>query len=262
MVHVPVSAYRVPAWPSGLQIGFASTGTFPTPLSAGTKLFYIPTKIPGIFNLSTKRYPTQHTDYVNLTNHNAGVLTARRAEMFHPGAFVKVSGSYLRKNDGNYIVKQSVPEGVNKVRVYVMEKVPFTTPLAQSYDGIIEFNFDSYDAPVYCPVSKAPDLHSDAFIHETIRFEYSFSLTDMLAASATEHRPLGYGSSPYGLSLLTPYGMSSSDYKDTTAPTGGKIGSGTGTILTTGIDMQLFGVGDFVETITSVSKKYGTASLP
>lgn len=256
LLHIPVGNSRIPAWPSGIAINFQTTGTFPSPLSNTTRLHYIPTSTPGVFNLSTKRYPTEYDDYVDLASLSTGILSARRAEMFHPGAYIKVSGSYLNKNDKNYIVKQTVNEGDN-IRLYVMENVPYTTPLGQAYDGVMEFNFDSYDAPVYCPVSKAPDMHSDTFIHETIMFEYSFNLTDAIMSTISDRKILGYGVMPYGNNHSAQYGTYSGDTKNNTLIVGSNHKSSAGTILPHGIDMQLFGVGGFVETIDSVAENYG-----
>lgn len=254
-ISVIVHPSRVPAWPSGLLVSFSSTGDFPPPLAGDSKFFYVPTTSPGIFNLSTKRYPVELADYVDITSTDSGLLKIKRAEIFNPGAYVKVSGTYLSKNDGNYIIRKTEPEG-DKVRVYVMEKIPFSTPQDRPFDGLMEFNFDSYDAPVYCPVSQASDLHADTFIHETIVFEYTMHLSDSVHALVTEFTHTGFGSAPFG-NDITEYGQGSSNHRAYYTITGGSNGSPTGTVLPHGYDMQLFDVGGLDETIDSVIRNYG-----
>ena len=246
-IHIPIGPSRMPQWPTGMQVGFSSTGTYPVPLSGSSAVYYAPTKTPGVFNLATKRYPSQLSDYVDLTSGHTGILKIQRSEMFWPGAYVKVSGSHLNKNDKNYIVSQTVPEGDN-VRLYVMEKVLHNTPSNHEFDGIMEFNFDSYGAPAYCPVAHAPDLYTDTFIHEHISFEFTIGLSDALTATMYESRTHGWGTSPFGDGNEVDKSASSPIGRDSAA---------VGTILTTGIDMQLFGVGGLVETVESVSKNYG-----
>lgn len=254
-INVIVQPSQVPAWPAGLLVSFSSSGAFPPPLTSDSKFFYTPTTSPGVFNLSTKRYPVELADYVDVTSANSGLLKIKRAEIFNPGAYVKVSGTYLSKNDGNYIIRKTEPEG-DKVRVYVMEKIPFSTPQDRQFDGLMEFNFDSYDAPVYCPVSQAGDLHADTFIHETIMFEYSMHLSDSVRSAFTEFTHSGFGSAPFG-SDITEYGQGSSNQRAYYAITGGSNGAPTGTILPHGYDMQLFDVGGLDETIDSVIRNYG-----
>ena len=253
--NIIVRPAQVPAWPSGLLIKLSSVGAMPAPLVNNTKLYYAPTTTPGIFNLSTKRYPTEYDDYVDLTSLNSGVIKATRAEVFNPGAYIKVSGSYLNKNDGNYIIRKTEPEGAY-VRVYVMEKIPFTTPQNRTFDGLMEFNFDSYDAPVYCPVSQAGDMHADTFIHEKIMFEYSFHLSDSVRTAITEFTNSGFGSMPYG-NTDAEYGLGTSNSRAYSSTTYGITGAPAGTILPHGIDMQLFDVGGLDETVRTVTRNYG-----
>lgn len=254
-INAIVQASQVPAWPAGLLVTFSSSGAFPPPLTSESKFFYTPTTTPGIFNLSTKRYPTELGDYVDVTSANSGLIKIKRAEIFNPGAYVKVSGTYLSKNDGNYIIRKTEAEG-DKVRVYVMEKIPFSTPQGRPFDGLMEFNFDSYDAPVYCPVSQAGDMHADTFIHETIMFEYSIHLSDSLRASMAEFTHSGFGSSPFG-SDHAEYGQGASGQRSYYAIASGSSSSPSGSILPHGYDMQLFDVGGVDETLESVIRNYG-----
>lgn len=249
LLHVPVSVTRIPAWPAGLLLSFNSTGTLPAAVGSA-HLYYAPTSTPGVFNLATKRYPSVYDDYVNIADVGTGILTASRAEQFHPGASITVSGSYLRKNDGQYTVKKTSTD-VSGVRVWVMEKVPRTTPPDRQFDGIAEFNYASFDSPTYCPVSKSSDMHTNTFIHETIMFEYGLMLSETIATAVQERTPSGYGVSSFGTEI-TPFGTSSDNTMDGTS-----ITSVAGTILVHGIDVQLFDVGGFVETLDSVSKNYG-----
>lgn len=254
-LSIQVQPSHVPAWPYGVLVTVTSDGVLPPPLTNGSKFFYIPTSTPGRFNLSTKRYPTELTDYVDITSVNSGALKLKRAEIFNPGAYIKVSGSYLSKNDGNYIIRKTVNEGAN-VRVYVMEKVPFTTPQGRPYDGIMEFNFESYDAPVYCPVAQCGDMYADTFIHEKIMFEYGIHLKNDIRPTISEYTFSGFGSSPFG-NTSAKYGLGTSSTSGYSSVAKGSTPSPTGTILPHGIDMQLFDVGGLEETIPTVKQFYG-----
>lgn len=253
--NIIVHPAQVPAWPTGLLVNLSSDGNLPPPLTNNIKVFYVPTTTPGVFNLSTKRYPTEYSDYIDITSVNSGVIKIKRAEVFNPGAYIQVSGSYLNKNDGNYIIRKTETEG-QYVRVYVMEKIPFSTPQDRSFDGLMEFNFDSYDAPVYCPVSEAGDMHADTFIHEKIMFEYSFHLSDTVRSSIVEFTSSGFGSTPYGDSE-SEYGTGAETSHAYTTRAYGRPGAPSGTILPHGIDVQLFDVGGLDETIRSVARNYG-----
>lgn len=254
-LSIQVQPSHVPAWPHGVLVTVTSDGAFPPPLTNGSKFFYIPSSTPGRFNLSTKRYPTELTDYVDITSVNSGVLKLKRAEIFNPGAYIKVSGSYLSKNDGNYIIRKTVTEGTN-VRVYVMEKVPHTTPQGHPYDGIMEFNFESYDAPAYCQVAQCGDMYADTFIHEKIMFEYSIHLKNDVIPTISEYTFSGFGSAPFGNNSVK-YGLGLSSTSGYSSVAKGSTPSPTGTILPHGIDVQLFDVGGLEETILTVKQFYG-----
>lgn len=237
-IHIPIHAIRIPAWPHGLCVEFDCTGLYPAPMNHLSKFFYIPTSTPGRFNLSTKRYPTEFEDYVDFSTTHTGFLTTRKAEQFHPGAYITVSGTHLNRNDKNYTVKRVVKEGAN-VRVYVMEKVPFTTPTGLLTDGKMVGVFDSFDAPVYCSISQAPDLYADTFIHESIDFAWNIQLTEDVMTSMVA--PIGLGWGAMGFGGIEPFN------DNVTVPTGRTADQGTGTILPHGIDVQLFGIGGLVE---------------
>jgi len=238
-IHIPVHAIRIPAWPHGLYTKLACTGLYPSPTDHTSQFFYIPTSTPGRFNLGKKRYPTQFDDYVDLTGTHTGTLTIQRNEQYHPGAYIKVNGTYLNRNDKNYTVKRVNKEGVN-VRVYVMEKVPFTTPVGHASDGKMVGVFESFDAPSYCSISQAPDLYADTFIHESIDFNWIINLSDDVTATVDQPKVGGWGRMKYGMEEYFNI--------NNTAPTGRAAGQGTGTLLPHGIDIQLFGVGGMVET--------------
>lgn len=253
-LSVVVQPSNVPAWPYGVLVTVTSSGALPPPLANGGKYFYIPTSTPGQFNLSTKRYPTELSDYIDLLSVNSGDLKVKRAEIFNPGAYVKVSGSYLSKNDGNYIIRKTTNEG-QYVRVYVMEKVSFTTPQNRPYDGVMEFNFESYDSPSYCPVAQCGDMYADTFIHEKIMFEYSIQLKNDVSTTASEYTFTGFGTSPYG--TPTKYGLGTFNLAGYSTVATGSVSAPTGTILPHGIDVQLFDVGGLEETIPTVKQFYG-----
>lgn len=248
MLSVAIDPADLPAWPTGMAVSLTSTGTLPDPVTSSSVVYFIPTQVAGVFNLSTKRYPTQLSDYVNLTTLGVGTLSIRRSETFFPGAPVEVVGSYIRKNDGKYIVVQTVDED-SYVRVYVLQKVPYTTPSSLAGDGIMKLSFSSFDAPSYCPISQAPDLYTSAYVHETLTFEFSMTFGDTVGAAASERSPYGFGVDSYGspYSIRADYLIPNSAYVGTTVSNGSLTSTPTHMILPHGIDTQLFDVGEFVE---------------
>ena len=156
--------------------------------------------------------------------------------------------------DGNYIIRKTTNEG-QYVRVYVMEKVSFTTPQNRPYDGVMEFNFESYDSPSYCPVAQCGDMYADTFIHEKIMFEYSIQLKNDVSTTASEYTFTGFGTSPYG--TPTKYGLGTFNLAGYSTVATGSVSAPTGTILPHGIDVQLFDVGGLEETIPTVKQFYG-----
>jgi hypothetical protein len=239
-LHVPVDIARLPSWPGGMEVSFTTTTTLPRPLSVLDRYFFAPTGTAGTFNLSTKRYPTEYSDYVNLSEQLDGVVSIRRAGVFVPGAYVKIQGSHLGRNDGNYVIKDMQREGDN-IRMYVMEQVRGTTPSNRSYDGVMTFNFESYDAPVYCPAAKTSDLYAGTYIHESISFEFSIHLEEKISSEVVGDYLSGWGNTPFGQGKSSPFGTTEDGFNSFTAPTN------TGTLLPHGYDMQLFDVGAMLE---------------
>lgn len=246
-VNIPLLHSSIPAWATGTRIKVKASGPLPTPLSELTSYHYVSTANPGIFNLAHKRYPSAFSDYVNVNSTNVINFRIVRDEVFNPGAYVKVSGSYMNKNDGLFIVRKTKNEGTY-VRVYVLEKVRGTTPQNVAHDGMMQINNDSFDMPPYCVASQAPDMFADTFIHEHLSFEYSMHFTDMTTSIVSELSYTGYGDTPFSQS---PYATGVGDYSRIRSVSEGTPASPTGFMLPHGYDIQLFDVGGMYETIES-----------
>lgn len=234
----------IPYWPYGMKVKVTSAGTLPTPLSAAVDYYFIPSEKIGVFNLATKRYPQQISDYVDLTTVSTE-LSIQRAEPFTPGNYVTVTGSYLHQTDGKYIISTIEPEG-NYFRVGVYQNVKRTTPspLPAPHDGVMILDQGSYDMPSVCPAIRTPALYAGTFVHENLQFKFSIHEKELVGASAIENEQTGWGNSVYGGSgvKLEPYTASTS---------GASTTSTTHLLLPTGFDTQLFDVGTIDETLST-----------
>jgi hypothetical protein len=211
-VGIPMDVSSIPGWAGGVLVQFSVGGTLPGSLDHSTKYHFVPSTTPGIFNLSNERYPHEYSDYIRTTSIGS-INPLRQVETFYPGAYVSVVGSYEGKNDGNYVVSSTQPEGSN-VRVQVLQKVPFTTPLMQATDGAMVLSLQgSYDSPGYCPVSRSPDLFASAYIHETLQFQFELSLADVVSSATSDVPPSGAPvvAVTTGLTLL-PHGYDTQPY--------------------------------------------------
>lgn len=166
-LNVIVKPDDVSYLPVGASVTISSTGTLPAPLVAGTTYYFEPTADIGVFNLAHVRYPTQTTDYVDLTSMGSGQLSIDRVEPFVPGEEVVVTGS--AGNDGIYYVGTIVPEGAN-FRISVPQAVPVTTPVALPTDGVMTYGGNFGDP--FCAVAHSPALHAETFIAETLHFDF------------------------------------------------------------------------------------------
>lgn len=265
VLHRPLTINEVPAWPAGQAVTLSATGTLPTPIVAGTRYYFQPSPNVGYFNLTTKRYPTQFSHFVNVSDVGFGEFSVVRDESLIPGAQITVSNSHYHRNDGVYIVKDIVPEGADE-RVFVYQKVESATPPAfLGGDGVINRNSQGFDEPIYCPPSQMSDLHADTFIHESLKFTFEINLADMMEATYSENQARGFGETLYGDAILGAYGTYADNFYSRTAQTSGLPPGSTlsggkhnaHTILPTGIDTQLFDVGGFDETLHTVQHFYG-----
>lgn len=174
-LHVPYLPDEIPYWPAGSAIQLAAsvvtspTNLFPTPVVGATTYYLAPTTTIGVFNLSTKRYPTEYDDIVDLSAIGTGSLDVSRVEPFVPGESIEVTGTSGGANDGTYIIKSIAPEGAN-FRVGVYQRVDQTTPTGVTPDGVMTY-FGSFGDP-YCAVADAPSLHTETFIHEKLVFDF------------------------------------------------------------------------------------------
>lgn len=217
----------VPRWALGTKVRISTTGTLPEPLNASDVYYFIPSKEIGIFNLSKKAYPNSIMDLIDLTSLGDTVISISRAELFYPGAIVKVSGTYHSRNDATYYVRTVNTEG-SLLRVSVMQKIPQSTPPGILIDGTMKLDDAvGYDHPRFCAIIQAPELYVDTFIHERLLFEFDIQLSDSISTLITEDDVGVYGNRD-PLSFTT------------SAPD-------THSILPMGYDVQFFDVGGIDE---------------
>lgn len=256
LMSVAVGFEALPPWLAGTAITIAGP-TLPAPLLPATKYYFAPTPIPGFFNITTKRFPNEYTDFVDVSTFGIGAIVVSRAEVFMPGDTVDVYGSFLSRNDGRYIVSTTVDEGLN-VRVFVLQKVVGLTPVTALSDGIMTLNFAGFDNVIFCPASSASDLHLETFIHETLTFEFGINLRDRVGAAISELEEGGFGITPWSNGVYGPYGTITEEVRSRTALTSGlPLSSGTHILLPTGFDTQLWDFGGVDETLPSVADFYG-----
>lgn len=176
----------VPRWALGTKVRISTPGTLPTPLNASDVYYFIPSKDIGIFNLSKQAYPNSIMDLIDLTSLGDTVISISRAELFYPGAIVKVSGSYHSRNDASYYVRAVEAEGT-QLRVSVMQKIPQNTPPGMFIDGTLKLDDGTgYDHPRFCAIVQAPDLYIDTFIHERLLFEFDIQFSDSIMSLVSE----------------------------------------------------------------------------
>lgn len=94
----------VPSWLPGfaVKVTAGAGDSLPTPLSSAQTYHYIPiTSSFGKFALATKRYPTEQTDYVNITDSGVGsTFKIQKNEFLYPGAEFEIQDSTNHLNDG------------------------------------------------------------------------------------------------------------------------------------------------------------------
>lgn len=259
-VNVIKNWQNIPYWVSGTIVKVAITGTAPIPLANGGQYYFVQAPTLGTFNLATVRYPQSFEQYVDITTLGNGAFTITKTEPFVPGTPVIVDGSFANRNDGKYIVSNVLPEGSNW-RVWVMQKVPSSSPAAAASDGIMYVDAharDGYSSDFYCAPTNMSPLHAETFISEKLLFQFEFSFTDYASANIYENQTGGYGIDPYSLGVQGPYGTAAQKFEPTTAVSGGSPqGATTMLILPTGYDAQLYDLGGMDETLDVVRAMYG-----
>lgn len=190
---VPLTPDNVPYIPGGAAVEVATTGTFPGPLNGTSEYFLVATPTIGTFNLATKRYPTQFSDYVNLTSVGTGIQTVFRSEPFVPGDSVTVTGS--SNNDGIYYISEIAPAGMNQYTVTMVQGLN----ISQGSGGQLVYT-GNYGDPYCAPVS-APDLYTSAFITERLVFQFQDDPT-----TTSPGEPQGISIPPDPLTYMSPRG--------------------------------------------------------
>jgi len=132
--------------------------------------------------------------------------------------------------------------------VFVKEAVPATKPLANTYDGRMYLHVEGYDEPPYCRLLQAGDLHTDTFVAESIRFDFTLGdFADDISAAVLENEPHGFGTMGYGDG---PFGTGDSPFP-ATAPTTGIL------ILPSGLDALYMDIGGMDEDLSTLVHVYG-----
>lgn len=259
-VNIAMAFDNMPYWDAGMQVQLQSTGTLPTGITPGGLYYFVPTAIPGVFNLSSRRYPQEYSEITDLTGLGTGQLQINRVEPFIPGQTVIIAGSYLTRNDGTYNIGAITSLGEGAYRLTVIQTIPHDSPPLAPYDGQISLSIGGYDEPAYCAIADAPDVHADTYIHEVLKFSFEINMQDYISADIRENEPNGYGNMPWG-DDTSPYGEYTKDVYPYTATAPG-TGAGERLILPTGFDTQLFDVGSMDETLEFAPRNYGTTLYP
>lgn len=241
---------NIPFWSNGTKVKVSSAGTLPTPLSSSEEYYFIPQATIGVFALATTRYPTSYADYIDITSIGDDLLI-ERAEPFTPGEYVNVTGSYMHRNDGTYIIATVEPEGAN-FRVSVLQSINAMTisPAPSMYDGVMtSLDLSGYGSPEYCLPVHTPDLYAATYINEKLQFTFSIDERDFLGTQVIENEHGGWGADPFGTSISL-YGSGSEKFAPYTAMTDGvSTGSTTHLLLPTGFDTNYFDMGPMGEDI-------------
>ncbi|PPD55729.1 MAG: hypothetical protein CTY12_00285 [Methylotenera sp.] len=227
----------VPRWALGTKVRINTVGTLPSPLNSTDVYYFIPSKDIGIFNLSKKAYPNSIMDLIDLTSLGDTVINISRAELFYPGAIVKVSGTHNSRNDATYYVRSVATEGT-QLRVSVMQKIPQPTPPGILIDGTMKLDDSTgYDHPRFCAIIQAPDLYIDTFVHERLLFEFDVHFSDSIVSLVTEDDAGVYdGRDPISFTSIAP---------------------STHSILPMGYDVQFFDVGGIDDDLFFNNKNLG-----
>lgn len=214
--------WPTPSWAIGTKVKVTSNNRLPYPLSSNTSYYYVPLQHLGIFALSRKRYPTSIFDLIDISSFGVGELKIQRTETFYPGASIKVDSSYQSRNDGMYYVQNTIDYG-SFVRLVVTQKINRITPSNKQHDGIASIVSDGWDYPYLCPLIQADELYTEAFIHEHLWLSFDDSYTGLIGVNVVEE----------GNTVVV---VSSPGY----------------TILLTGYDTQLFGIGSLDENVDTL----------
>lgn len=163
-----------PKWPQGTKITLSSTGILPSPLDATLNYFVQPVEGTDGIRLSTVRYPTQQSHYVNITNGGEGTHTIQKAETFFEGQNVTVTGSYNWYNNNNYNVQRTVRLSPTTEQVFVLGKILNTTPPEREIDGQIAAIPNGFSEQTYCTPATMNNMHVEANMSERITFDFTY----------------------------------------------------------------------------------------
>lgn len=169
-------AVTYPGWPQGTKVSVITTDTLPTPLSTLTPYYVQP--IPGTDNvaLSTVRYPTLPSHYVDITDVGVGVHGIQKLETFFVGQPISVVGSYNNLNDDNYNVYNTIRLSPTTEQIFVLGRIVNTTPLSliggsPGNDGTITARIMGYSETSYCPPISMNNMHVEANMSEKMMIE-------------------------------------------------------------------------------------------
>lgn len=257
-------------WKRGTPVSVTSSNVMPVGMSPTSQYYFIPSAITGEFNLARVPYPQTPSDYVRITTVGIGTLTITRSQKYNPGFPISVTGSYLRRNDGLYIIQQVVDDGsfttlfveqpVNSTFVPSPTRVTdgtlgFADPYLDQFGGsetgygVAPFGIFPYDGSLLpCALASADSLFTQTTISEQITFEFELSIGDITSAVLYEDQPSGYGVLPFG----------DSPYDQANATSANTVPNTSLTILPTGFDVQTYDMGGFDENLSTVQQLLGT----
>ena len=243
----------VPFWPSNCAVKLTTSGSYPNPVSPTAVYYFCPTEQVGIFNLAYRRNPQKYTDYVNITNLGSGVLFINKAEPFSPGEAVKVDSTFSGTNNGHYTVAESYVKG-SDTYVRVLERIPKSSPPSLLRDGVMRLSLGAFDYPVYTYVANASDIHSDAFVHERLTFEFVVDINDKIGTSAEELDTEGWGNAQYDVTDFS----SESDTPEVErySTFASAEDASVHPILPSGFDTHSFDIGGMDDNLQTLSKKF------
>lgn len=131
--------------------------------------------------------------------------------------------------------------------VFTKQEVQFSKPSAVPFDGRMYLASLGYDEPAYCRLARAGDLHTDAFIGETLVISISDFDFDIANSDVLEDEPRAFGVMGFGTGS---FGAPEAGFPATVPTTGISI-------IPSGLDALYFDVGGLDEDLSTVVHLYG-----
>ena len=183
---------NIPTWltkPTLVNVS-SINGDLPSPMQFNRQYYVVPGATPGIFNLSTARYPIKYSDYVDISDYGTGILGIQQAEPFVPGDMFDVGSTYLNRNDGRYSIRYML-ENAGEFTLVVNEPVPNTTPVGLVTDGSLYLASAGFDAETQCELISSPDLYGRGRVSEMLSFQFGLGFDEDWNGEVIENPPSG-----------------------------------------------------------------------